>query len=187
MIFPTTKDMIAQMVDEDSELISVYYGEDMKEEGCECAGILAGEKNIPTVISREVHFGGQPIYYYVVSVRRKDDMNPISSLKGIGEKDSEIFCALGHYHGGRASRLLPESYEEYQQPVLLRGSASDRTEVVSIMGQVDGPVNARRIRGMVLVTVSVSDPGGTMTATWFNALFMKNNLTAGSTYVFAAV
>ena len=62
----TTKDMIAQMVYEDSELISVYYGEDMKEED---ANALASwlEKEYPDC-DIEVHFGGQPIYYYVVSV-----------------------------------------------------------------------------------------------------------------------
>ena len=65
-IVQTTKDMIAQMVDEDSELISVYYGEDMKEED---ANALASwlEKEYPDC-DIEVHFGGQPIYYYVVSV-----------------------------------------------------------------------------------------------------------------------
>ena len=65
-IAQTTKDMIAQMVDEDSELISVYYGEDMKEEA---ANALASwlEKEYPDC-DIEVHFGGQPIYYYVVSV-----------------------------------------------------------------------------------------------------------------------
>ena len=65
-IAQTTKDMIAQMVDEDSELISVYYGEDMKEED---ANALASwlEKEYPDC-DIEVHFGGQPIYYYVVSV-----------------------------------------------------------------------------------------------------------------------
>ena len=65
-IAQTTKDMIAQMVDEDSELISVYYGEDMKDED---ANALASwlEKEYPDC-DIEVHFGGQPIYYYVVSV-----------------------------------------------------------------------------------------------------------------------
>ena len=111
-------------------------------------------------------------------------MNPISSLKGIGEKTAKSFARLGITTVEELLDYYPRDYEEYQQPVLTSEVHPDGTEVVSIMGRVDGPVNARRIRGMVLVTVSVSDPGGTMTATWFNALFMKNNLTAGSTYVF---
>ena len=111
-------------------------------------------------------------------------MNPISSLKGIGEKTAKSFARSGITTVEELLDYYPRDYEEYQQPVLTSEVHPDGTEVVSIMGRVDGPVNARRIRGMVLVTVSVSDPGGTMTATWFNALFMKNNLTAGSTYVF---
>ena len=65
-IAETTKDMIAQMVDEDSELISVYYGEDMKEEDANALASWLEEKYADCDI--EVHFGGQPIYYYVVSV-----------------------------------------------------------------------------------------------------------------------
>lgn len=61
-----TKDMIEQLADEDSELISIYYGAEVTEEE---AGALAEavEKAHPDV-DVEVNFGGQPIYYYILSV-----------------------------------------------------------------------------------------------------------------------
>ncbi len=61
-----TKDMIAELVDEDSELISIYYGEDIDEDA---ASILAEEieEQFPDC-EVEVQKGGQPIYYYIVSV-----------------------------------------------------------------------------------------------------------------------
>ncbi len=62
----TAKDMIAQMVDEDTELISVYYGEDTTEEEAEMLKEYLEDRYSDCDI--EVHFGGQPIYYYVVSV-----------------------------------------------------------------------------------------------------------------------
>ena len=65
-ISETTKDMIAQMVDEDSELISVYYGEDTAAEDADALGAYL-EETYPDC-DVEVHSGGQPIYYYVVSV-----------------------------------------------------------------------------------------------------------------------
>ena len=62
----TAKEMVAKLVDEDSELISIYYGEEVEEE---IAGDLAAEieKTYPSC-DIEVHSGGQPIYYYVISV-----------------------------------------------------------------------------------------------------------------------
>ncbi len=58
--------MFAELLDEDSELISIYYGEDVKKEDAEDLGSRLEELYPDCDI--EVHFGGQPIYYYVVSV-----------------------------------------------------------------------------------------------------------------------
>lgn len=63
---PTVMDMMAQLIDEDSAIVSVYYGEDMKEEEAENLGTKI-EAAYPDV-EVEVHYGGQPIYYYVLSV-----------------------------------------------------------------------------------------------------------------------
>ena len=60
------KDMVAQLVDEDSAIISIYYGEETSEEDAnELASYM--EVTYPDC-DVEVHFGGQPIYYYVLSV-----------------------------------------------------------------------------------------------------------------------
>ena len=61
-----TLELIDALVDEDSELISIYYGEDVSEDDAEA---LAGqlEEKYPDV-DVEVQNGGQPIYYYVLSV-----------------------------------------------------------------------------------------------------------------------
>ena len=65
-ITETTMAMFAEIVDEDSELISVYYGADVTEEDAEALGSKL-EETYPDC-DVEVHCGGQPIYYYVVSV-----------------------------------------------------------------------------------------------------------------------
>ena len=62
----TTLAMFAELVDEDSELISIYYGADVTKEDASALGASLGEKYPDCDI--EVHFGGQPIYYYVASV-----------------------------------------------------------------------------------------------------------------------
>lgn len=62
----TTIDLVASMVDEDSELISIYYGEDIKEEDANEIASIIEEKYED--IDVEVTYGGQPLYYYIISV-----------------------------------------------------------------------------------------------------------------------
>ncbi len=62
----TTLDMISALVDDDSELISIYYGEDIDEDAANALADAISEK-YPNV-DVEVNPGGQPIYYYLVSV-----------------------------------------------------------------------------------------------------------------------
>ena len=62
----TTKELLSQLVDEDSELISLYYGEEVKEEDAERFIAEIGE--IYPDVDVDAHYGGQPIYYYVLAV-----------------------------------------------------------------------------------------------------------------------
>ncbi len=62
----TTKDMLAQLVDENSELISLYYGEDVTEEAAEEFSAEIAE--LYPDLDVDTHLGGQPIYYYVLAV-----------------------------------------------------------------------------------------------------------------------
>ena len=61
-----TKEMLSTLADEDSELISLYYGQDVLEEDA-----LRFAEEIEELYPNadvDTHFGGQPIYYYVLSV-----------------------------------------------------------------------------------------------------------------------
>ena len=62
----TTLEMVDAMVDEDSAIVSIYYGSDAEEAAAEALG-LAIEEKYPDV-EVEINNGGQPIYYYVISV-----------------------------------------------------------------------------------------------------------------------
>ena len=62
----TTLEMIDAMVDEDSAIVSIYFGSDSDEDSAnELAAAI--EEKYPDV-EVEVNDGGQPIYYYVISV-----------------------------------------------------------------------------------------------------------------------
>lgn len=62
----TTKEMLSQLVDEDSELISLYYGQDILAE--DARAFAASVEELYPDVDVDVHMGGQPIYYYVLSV-----------------------------------------------------------------------------------------------------------------------
>ena len=62
----TTKEMLADLVDEDTELISLYYGQDVLAEDAE--RFSAEIEELYPDVDVDVHSGGQPIYYYVLSV-----------------------------------------------------------------------------------------------------------------------
>ncbi len=65
-VLTATKELLKKMVDEDSELISIYYGADVSEEDAKQFEEYVEETYEDCDV--EFNYGGQPIYYYVVSV-----------------------------------------------------------------------------------------------------------------------
>ena len=65
-IADTTVEMIQAMQDEDSEIVSVYYGEGMSGEDADALAEKITE--VLPELEVEIYPGGQPVYYYIVSV-----------------------------------------------------------------------------------------------------------------------
>ena len=62
----TTLEMVDAMVDEDSAIVSIYFGSDSDEDSANELAAAIEEKYLDVEV--EVNDGGQPIYYYVISV-----------------------------------------------------------------------------------------------------------------------
>ncbi|MFT4143595.1 MAG: DAK2 domain-containing protein, partial [Mobilitalea sp.] len=62
----TTLELVQCLANEESELISLYYGEEVTEDEANALADEIGE--LYSNVDVEVHYGGQPIYYYVLSV-----------------------------------------------------------------------------------------------------------------------
>jgi len=60
------EDTIAEMMTDEAELISIYYGEDMKKEEADELADRIAERYPDCDV--ELNYGGQPIYYYIISV-----------------------------------------------------------------------------------------------------------------------
>ena len=66
MVTDVTFEMICEMMNEDLELISIYYGEEISEEDAQQLKDRV-EERFPEC-DLELQYGGQPIYYYIVSI-----------------------------------------------------------------------------------------------------------------------
>ena len=62
----TALQMLNDLIDEESAIVSIYYGEEISKESAEKIGSRIEEEHPEVEV--EIHYGGQPIYYYVVSV-----------------------------------------------------------------------------------------------------------------------
>ena len=60
------KGLLENMVDEDSSLISIYYGKETSKEDAEELAAFVQEAYPECEV--DMHFGGQPLYYYIISV-----------------------------------------------------------------------------------------------------------------------
>ncbi len=61
-----TLEMAECMVEEDSAIVSIFYGEDVKEEDAQAIAQKLMDRHEDLEV--EVQYGGQPIYYYLISV-----------------------------------------------------------------------------------------------------------------------
>jgi dihydroxyacetone kinase-like predicted kinase len=62
----TVREMIDHMIEESgAELVSIYYGEDVTEEEAQKIADFVTDKYPSCDV--ELQFGGQPIYYYIIS------------------------------------------------------------------------------------------------------------------------
>ncbi|WAW14220.1 DAK2 domain-containing protein [Peptostreptococcus equinus] len=65
-ISEVTERMIDKMIDEDSAIITLYYGEDVEEDNARAFAEKIQEKFDDVDV--ELYYGGQPLYYYLISV-----------------------------------------------------------------------------------------------------------------------
>lgn len=62
----TTLNLVAEMVDEESELITLFYGEDLEREAAEKIAACLEETYPDHEV--ELHPGGQPLYYFIIAI-----------------------------------------------------------------------------------------------------------------------
>lgn len=111
-----------------------------------------------------------------------NEMSPIDSLKGIGEKTRQIFERAGISDIGDLLHYYPRGYETFEELTPI-GELYDKSSA-ALYGELVAPLTLRRVRRLSIVTGVIRDETGTIMVTWYNMPYLKNSLKAASRYVF---
>ena len=107
---------------------------------------------------------------------------PITSLKGIGEKTGRLFEKLGVETVRELLEYYPRGYDAYEPPVAIGDLKPDSTAAVEGILKKDGDV--RRFSRIAVTVAPLEDATGSLQLTWYNMPFLRTMLKAGSRYVF---
>ena len=107
---------------------------------------------------------------------------PVTSLKGIGEKTGKLFEKLGVSTVRELLEYYPRGYDAFEAPVPIGELKADSMAAVEGMLKKDGDV--RRFSRVAVTVASLSDETGSLQLTWYNMPFLRTVLKAGSRFVF---
>jgi ATP-dependent DNA helicase RecG len=109
------------------------------------------------------------------------NQQPITSIKGIGEKTGALFLKIGVETVEDLIHDYPRAYDAYQDPVPMANLTDGTTCAVS--GQLLKSASIRRFKNMQIVTTTLKDLTGTVQLTWFNMPYVSKALPMGRVLV----
>lgn len=128
-----------------------------------------------------------PVRFYFAkkdpeSVKNIMNQEPITSLKGIGEKTGALFKRLGVETVEDLLHDYPRAYDTYGPPVPV-GQVQEG-KVCTVCGQLLKTATVRRYQNMQVIVTIVKDLTGSLQLTWFNMPYLKNTLQMGRILLF---
>lgn len=114
----------------------------------------------------------------------KKNMNqqPITSLKGIGEKTAKLFEKLGVETVEELLHDYPRAYDAYEEPVPI-GKLREK-EMFAVSGQLMKTPSVRRFKNIQVIITDVRDMTGALQLTWYNMPYLRNVLQMGQILIF---
>ena len=108
--------------------------------------------------------------------------DPVTCLKGIGEKTGELFRRLGVETVEDLLHNYPRAYDTYEPPVAI-GQVREGG-VYAICGQLLKTATVRRFQNMQVIVTVAKDLTGSLQLTWFNMPYLRTTLQMGQVLVF---
>ncbi len=110
------------------------------------------------------------------------NQEPITKLKGIGEKSGSLFKKLGVETVEELLHYYPRAYDAYEAPVPV-GQVREGS-VAAVSGQLLKTASVRRFKNIQVIVTTVKDMTGGLTLTWFNMPYLRTTLQMGKILVF---
>ena len=108
--------------------------------------------------------------------------DPISVLKGVGEKTEKHLNKLGIFTVGHLLEHYPRNYDVYSEPVKIQQLVEGKTAAVAV--KITKKPDVVTLRRLQVVTLDIADGTGALTLKWYNMPFLRNTLQIGESYVF---
>lgn len=110
------------------------------------------------------------------------NQEPVTSLKGIGEKTAGLFARLGVCTVEDLLHDYPRAYDAYEEPVPV-GKLQENT-TAAVAGQLLKTASVRRFKNIQVIVATVKDMTGSLQLTWYNMPYLRNTLQMGQFLVF---
>lgn len=111
-----------------------------------------------------------------------DNLQPVESLKGIGEKTAKLFEKIGVRTIDDLLHYYPRGYDAFRPPVAIGQLKEDETGAVD--GYLKSGATGRHFGGLSIVTATISDMTGKLRLVWYHMPYLKNTLKPDSHYIF---
>lgn len=110
------------------------------------------------------------------------NQEPITVLKGIGDKTAALFKKLGVETIEELLHDYPRAYDAYEEPVPV-GQIKEG-QIQTVMGQLLKTASVRRFKNMQIIVTTVKDLTGSLQLTWYNMPYLRTTLEMGRILVF---
>ena len=111
-----------------------------------------------------------------------DNMQPVETLKGIGEKTAKLFEKVGVRTVDDLLHYYPRGYDTFEEPKPM-GALEDGA-VMAVDGCLKNGASGHHFGSASMVTASISDMTGKLRLVWYHMPYLKNPLKPGSRYIF---
>lgn len=109
--------------------------------------------------------------------------DPITTLKGIGEKTAALYHKLDIFTVDDLIRHYPRDYEEWCDIVKIGELRADQVHAIHAM-VISAPQTVHIRKNMTITTLRVKDDSGACDIIYFNMPYIKNNVQPGKKYIF---
>lgn len=107
---------------------------------------------------------------------------PVSTLKGIGEKTAKLFEKIGVVTLDDLLHYYPKGYDAFEEPRAI-GELKEE-EVGAVDGYLKSGASGNHYNGLSIVSAGLSDLTGKLRLVWYHMPYLKNTLKADSHYIF---